>query len=100
MVLGNPHVPVSTLVDGVVECRICGLRVYGYPGHLRHEGETDTYRPINASPEDRAAVARAREAARRAAPDQAALADAVVDALYRQGLLRRRPSRTALSLTG
>jgi hypothetical protein len=100
MVLGNPHVPVSTLVDGVVECRICGRRVYGYPGHLYHEDEAEVYRPIKATREDRAAVTRARAAARAAAPDQAALADAVVDALYRQGLLRKHPARTALSLTG
>jgi hypothetical protein len=103
MVIGNPHVPVSIVVDGVVECRVCGRRVYGYPGHLRHEGEDRPFTPIEGDP---ALVARARDVAHRAAADvgplsdEADLVDAVVAALARQGLLRKRPARAALAATG
>ena len=99
----RPHVPVPMLVDGTVECRVCGCLVHGMGStFLRHDGEDRPYAVIPHRLSDRGAVTAARQAARRAAQaigpldDPGAFADAVVAALAAEGLLRKRP-RTALS---
>lgn len=77
------------------ECSVCGRPVVGAGPNLRHEGEL--FRPATPIRTDvpayMLAVERARAALTHLPPgaDAEAQARAVVDALYRTNMLRRRP---------
>jgi hypothetical protein len=81
-----------------VECRVCGVPVFGYdPSTIRHVGEDElTQDAVTVSPRDlpavEAAAAVVRDVLGRASDGagDAAVADAIVRALYGRGALRVR----------
>jgi hypothetical protein len=89
------HRPIEVVFDGRRECSACGLTVVGFGATVRHEGEPTP--AVTPDPEDARSVSRARDIAlsvarRLRGATDAQLAEAVADALYTEGLIRRRPS--------
>jgi hypothetical protein len=89
------HAPVEFLNEDKRECRICGRELVGFGKDLRHAGEA--IRVVTPDPADADVFARAIQvgeaALDRFLPSEATDADRarlVVEAIYQDGLLRRR----------
>lgn len=101
----SAHAAIPWEEDGRRECRVCGRPITpagAYP--VLHTGEQ--YSPTPPLREDAPGFAAALQAARSAITDVPVEADdddklrAVVEGIYRAGLIIRRPRRATRSLTG
>lgn len=101
----STHAAIPWEEDGRRECRVCGRPITpagAYP--VLHAGEQ--YRPSPPLREDAPGFAAALRAAQAAITDVPAEAGdddklrAVVEGIYRAGLIIRRPRRATRSLTG
>jgi len=91
--MARRHRPLEVVIHGRRECSVDGLEVIGHGPTLRHIDEAVPV--VTPDPEDAPSVARALEVARTVAArmrgaDDAEIARAVTEALYTEGLLRRR----------
>lgn len=95
--MARRHRPLEVVINGRRECSADGLEVVGFGATLRHVGEAVPV--VTPDPQDAASVARAIEIAQtvarrmRGASDEE-IARAVTEALYTNGLLRRRRGET------
>lgn len=88
------HRPLEVVFEGRRECSVDGIEVIGFGSSLRHIGEAIPV--VTPDPEDARSVERARAIARSIAErlhdaSHDVIATAVADALYTEGLLKRRP---------
>jgi hypothetical protein len=95
--MADRHAAVEFINGDRRECRVCGRTVVGFGPDLRHAGEG--IRVITPAPADAATFARAIEvseaAMERLWSAQTTDTDRVrtiVEAIYEEGLLRRRPA--------